>query len=247
MAGVNGEPADPVIVERRDGWVSVTLSRPHRKNAMTGPMLDALADAVDRASADESVAAVVLAGADGAFCSGVDLTELQADPPHPWAATFGRSVQRAHLALYRCACPIVVALERYAINGGSALALAGDLIVAGDDAFVQIGEIRQGTVAPMNAAWLLLKSDESTLSRLALVGDRVPATRLHDLGVIHEIVPPGDVVDTAFAHAARLASYAPGASRATKAEIRSRTAVDPETWFRRSADGGLLGARQIRT
>lgn len=123
------EPTDPVLVEHHDGWAAVVLNRPHRRNALTGPMLDGLAAAIDDLSGDESVAATVLRGSEGAFCSGIDLTELQAG--HPWATTFHDSVRRAHLALYNCACPIVVALERYGINAGSSLALSGDIIVAG--------------------------------------------------------------------------------------------------------------------
>mgnify|MGYP001818525992 CR=1 FL=1 len=236
-----------VLFEQREGWVTIVLNRPHRKNAMTGPMMDLLADAIEAAGADEANAAVVLRGADGVFCSGVDLTELQASPPADWVPTFGESVRRAHLALFRCECPIVVALERYSINGSTALALAGDLGVAGDDAVMQIGEIRQGANMPMNAAWTLIKSDESTLARLALVGDRVPALRMAELGLVHEVVGAGDVIATAEAHAGRLASYPPGSARRVKAEIRRRLTIDPDTWFSSVPNDALLTADQVRS
>ena len=168
-------PEISIKVERADGWASVVLDRSRRRNAFTGPMLDQLADAVDALSADTSIAAIVLRGEGSAFCSGVDLTELQAQPPQPWVPNFGLSLRRAHIALYQCACPIVVALERFAINGGSALALSGDLIVAGQTAFLQIGEIHQGARMPMNAAWLRVKGHEHLMARLALIGDRCPA------------------------------------------------------------------------
>jgi enoyl-CoA hydratase/carnithine racemase len=183
---MNDEP--PVRVERSEGWASVVLNRPHRKNAITGPLMDQLGDAVTSLSADTSVAAIVIRGEGGAFCSGVDLTELQADPPHPWAKTFSDSVRRAHIALFNCACPIVVALERYGINAGTSLALSGDLLVAGERAFLQIGEIRQGAHIPMNAAWMQIKSNEHVLARMALLGDRVAGSELLPLGLVHKVV-----------------------------------------------------------
>ncbi|MEZ5230633.1 MAG: enoyl-CoA hydratase/isomerase family protein [Acidimicrobiales bacterium] len=147
-----------VEIERHDGWAAIVLNRPERKNALTGPLIDAVADAVDGLSDDQSVAAVVLRGSGGAFCSGIDLTELQAVPQHDWVPHFAASTRRMHIALFRCACPIVVALERYGINAGTSLALSGDLVIAGETSFLQVGEIQQGAAIPMNAAWLRLKS-----------------------------------------------------------------------------------------
>ena len=225
-------------------WVMVTLNRPHRRNAITGPMMDALGNAIDLASDYEEVAAVVLRGADGAFSSGVDLTELQAG--HPWGATFRESLQRTHLALYRCRCPIVVALERYGINASAALAMAGDLVVAGEGSFVQVGEIAMGARIPMNAAWVRLKAGENVLARMALMGDRIPAAELRDLGLVHHVVPDDQVIAAASAQAARLAGYPAGSARQIKADIRARQQIDPETWFSGPPSPSLLSASQLR-
>ena len=65
-----------ILVERNDGWATVVLNRPQRRNALTRPLLDQLATAIDQLSADESIAAIVLRGAEGAFSSGIDLTDL---------------------------------------------------------------------------------------------------------------------------------------------------------------------------
>ena len=237
---------DPVLVERHDGWAAIVLNRPERKNAMTGPMMDGLADALDELSADDSIAAVVLRGAAGAFSSGVDLTELQRDPAPDWVPHFSSAVRRAHLALFHCRCPIVVALERYGINGSTALAVAGDLVVAGESAFLQIGEIRQGARMPMNAAWMLLKAGETVLARLALMGDRVAADDLFRLGIVHEIAADDAVRDRAEAIAAQMAGYPAGSARGVKAEIRARLDIDPETWFRGVPSNALLTAEQVR-
>ena len=66
----------------------------------------------------------------------------------------------------------LVALERFAINGGAAFALAADLLVVGREAYLQVGEIRQGMAAPMNLAWLLARHPASVAEQIALTGRR---------------------------------------------------------------------------
>jgi len=79
-----GDGERVVRVEVNEGWAEVVLDRPQRKNALTGPLAVQLKDAVIRLNGDEEIAAIVLRGEGGSFCSGIDLKELQADPPHPW-------------------------------------------------------------------------------------------------------------------------------------------------------------------
>lgn len=236
-----------VLIERNDGWATVVFNRPERRNALTRTLLDQLATAVDALSADESVAAIVLRGAEGAFSSGIDLTDLQANTSPDAALALRSSVKRAHLALFNCKCPIVVALERYSINGSTAYALAADILVAGESAFMQIGEINQGARIPMNAAWLKLKVSETVLARVALMGDRVPAAEMQRLGVVHDLVPDTQVVSTAEAYAKRLAAHPTGSARNIKLDITQQRHVDPEVWFADTPSTALLTADQVRS
>lgn len=204
-----------------DGLATVELNRPARRNAIIPPMLDELAAAVDAASADDAVLALLLCGAGGAFCSGLDLDAYNADPPPPWAASGGDSTHAAHSALARCEVPIVVALERYAINGGAAYALAGDLIVAGESAWLQVGEMIQGMPAPMNLAWLTTKYPESVTARVVYSGERIPGPELHTMGIAHRVVADDEVRAAAHALAARIAASPNGTPRPMKAAIRT--------------------------
>ena len=210
-----------------DGLATVELNRPARRNAIIPPMLDALAGAIDTASGDEAVQAVLLCGAGGAFCSGLDLDAYNADSPPPWATTGGDSAQAAHTALARCAVPIVVALERYAINGGAAYALAGDLIIAGESAWLQVGEMIQGLPAPMNLAWLTTKYPESVTARVVYSGERIPGPELHAMGIAHRVVADDAVRAEATAFAQRIAASPNGTPRPMKAAIRTLYGRDP--------------------
>ena len=247
---MTAEPAvegDGVVVDRAEGYATITLDRPHRKNALTGPVFVALAAAVEELGADDDIAALVLRGAGGGFCSGIDLTELQADPPHPWAPQLGELARQAHIALYRCPCPIITAVERFAINAGAALALAGDLVVVGESGFVQIGEIIQGARIPMNAAWVRLRASESVLARLAFTGDRVTGAELGSLGLATHVVADAAVLDTATALAHRMASFPAGSSRNIKTDVRELASIDPDTWFFARRSDALLSADQVRS
>lgn len=229
-------PGPDVLLERTGARADIILNRPDRKNAVIGPLAAELAAAIREASADDSVNAIVLQGAGGAFCSGLDLKEFRADPPPPWLGSFSELWRGVHLALYRCPKPVIGALERYAINGGSSLALGCDLLIAGDSAFIQVGEVQMNSAAPMNMAWLAIRHSEAVAARLALIGDRVSAQELLRLGVATEVVPDDHVVARARELADTIAAYPPGAAATIKTAYR-RLGPGPtaEAWFDRGA------------
>lgn len=224
---------ETILIAREGARAEIILNRPERKNALIGPLAVELEAAVNALSADDSVAAIVLRGAGGAFCSGLDLKEFNADPPPPWLSGFSAQWRRVHVALYNTPKPIIGALERYSINGGSALALACDILVAGDNAFLQVGEIQMGRAAPMNLGWLRARHPESVISRLTLIGDRVPALELLRLGVVTEIVPADEVVDRARAIADAIAGFPHGSGAVIKASFKRPPA---EVFFPAAAD-----------
>ena len=237
----------PVIVERTSERVAhVVLNRPGRRNALTGPLADAMLDAIQTLSADDEVTVIVIRGAGDAFCSGLDLKEFSAEPPADWVADFGTTWRRVHEALFDCPKIIVGALQRAAVNGGAALAFACDLLVAGDESFVQVGEIQQGMAAPMNMAWLRLRYDEATAGRLALIGDRVAGPELVRLGVAFSSVPDNRVLAAVGELTERLASHDPTGVARIKASLR-RTVVTAtaQEWFAGAvAADPMGGARQ---
>lgn len=233
---------DPLVRRTdHDGVAVVELNRPHRKNAMTGPLMAALADTMEAIAGDETVQSVVLAGAGGAFCSGLDLDEFNADPAPTWMPDFADTLRRAHVSLAACPAPVVVALERYAINGGAALALAGDLIVVGVDSWLQVGEVRLGMAAPNNLAWLIPRYPLATVLQIVTHGARLPGPRLLQLGVAYEVTPEGDTRARALELATELARFPPGAGRQMKqATLRVAATADPDDWF---GTVGRLGTR----
>jgi len=237
-----------VLVEhRRDRVVHIVLNRPERRNALIGPLADELAETIETLNADPDISVLVVRGAGGAFCSGLDLKEFAADPPPAWVPEFGGKWQRVHRALFDSEKVVVGALERAAVNGGAALALACDFLVAGESAFVQVGEVQQGMPAPMNMAWLRLRHSEALAARVALLGDRIHGPELVRLGLAFESVPDDRVVAAADELAERLAPHDPSGIRRIKVSLRRTVVADSaEEWFARSLNADPLAGVRLQ-
>ena len=221
-----------VLLERHEGWAEIVLNRPDRRNAIDGALADGLLEALAAVQADATLRAVVLRGAGGAFCSGLDLKAFGATPQLAWVPGFGVHWRSVHVALASLRPVLLVALERFAINGGAALVLAGDLAVCGEGAFLQIAEIRLGMAAPNNLAWLRLRHPESVAARLALTGDKVGAAELLALGVVNEVVADDAVLSRCRVRAAEIASFPAAGVAAIKPALRAAwMGTSPEAWF----------------
>lgn len=216
-----------VLVERHGARVDITLNRPERRNAITQELAVALRDAFLGLDAD--VGCVLLRGAGGSFCSGIDLKaagdDLKNEPLTEWTSV--------HAAIYKCKAPVIVALERHAINAGAALALSADVVVAGEGSFLQVGEIAMGVPAPMCQAWLHLRHSVAVADRITLVGDRIGAADLLRMGVVSEVTADDRVIQRAIELADVIAGH-PTRGRAGVSKVwrTLRGEIeDPDRWF----------------
>ena len=214
-------------------WGEVMLNRPERKNAITGPFGEQLAEAFEILQQDSEVQTILLYGAGGAFCSGLDLNAFNAEPAPAWVEDFQSIWRRAHASLFNCTKPIIGALERYAINGGAALSIACDYLVAGEKAFLQVGEVQIGMAAPYNMAWLNLRHSEQVIAEVAFIGDRLSGTELVRLGLANESVADDQVLATARGLCQRMADFPVGTPQKIKVGMRARVDESADEWFDR--------------
>ncbi len=232
-----------VLTERHGARADLVLNRPDKRNALIVPMMAQLRDAFLAVAADDTIHAVLVRGAGGALCSGLDLRAINADPKPAWVPDLPRVWREANVAMALCPKPMVCALEKYAINGGAPIAFACDFLVAGQSAYILVGEVQRGMAAPNNLAWLQGKYGEAIALRFALLGEPVPAIELLRLGIAHAVVPDDEVLAQATALADKLAAAPPGAAQAIKQAIRalgSSGLSDPATWFAKAQQGAKL-------
>ena len=238
--------ADEVVLERHEGWAEIVLNRPATRNAINGPMGVLLEQHARAVNSDPAINAVLLRGAGGAFCSGLDLKAFNAEPPPDWLDNFQTIWRGAHRALFDMKPALIVALERYAINGGAALALAGDLLVMGEESFLHVGEVQQGMGAPYNLAWLRLRHSEALTAKVALLGRRLNGPGAVALGIATESVADADVLENARQMAQALATYPEGATAHIKATSRAYSVEDADDWFDRAFQSGTAPSQRPR-
>ena len=219
---------DAVSVEVDGGVAVITIDRPQARNAVNEQVASGIAAAVDELDPRPDVVAMILTGAGGTFCAGMDLKGfLAGENPMAGGRGFGGITQRPP------ATPVVAAVEGYALAGGFELALACDLIVASEEATFGLPEVTRGLVAAAGGLIRLPRQIPYHLAmEIALTGGRVPAGRLHQAGLINRLVPAGEALGAARALAAEGAANAPLAVAATK-----RIIVESAGWPAEEAFG----------
>ncbi|MEJ7781038.1 MAG: crotonase/enoyl-CoA hydratase family protein [Solirubrobacteraceae bacterium] len=227
---------DPVLTQRHDSLLLITLNRPEARNAINTAMAEGVAAALDELDADDALKAGVLTGAGRSFCAGMDLKAFVAGE-RPWVGDrgFAGIVQRASRK------PLIAAVEGFAVAGGFEIALACDLLVAARNAKFGVPEVRRSLVAAGGALLRMPQRMPYALAmELALTGDQIEAQRGHELGIVNRLTEPGEAVDVALKLAERIAANGPLALAATKEILqaqrdwsqeefweRQRTIVDP--------------------
>ncbi|MFD2090736.1 enoyl-CoA hydratase/isomerase family protein [Blastococcus deserti] len=204
---------------RVDGGVAVvTLDRPEVRNALDWAAWEALGRAVEECDRDD-VRAVVLTGGDRWFSAGGDVSSMGqgADGGVAAPAARVRVAHRAVRALTRCRVPVVAAVEGFAVGAAWGLVLACDLVVASREAFFAAPFNERGLVADAGLAWSLPRHlGHQRAAELLLLGERLPAPRAHELGLVTRLAEPGQAGNQALALAARLAAGPADAVRLTK-------------------------------
>jgi enoyl-CoA hydratase len=203
---------EPVLTERRENVLVITLNRPEVRNAVNAALAEGVAHALDALDEDPELSVGVLTGAGGFFCAGMDLGAF-VKGESPWYGDRGF----AGIAQRAARKPLIAAVEGFAVAGGMEIALACDLIVAAQGAKMGIPEAKRSLVAAGGALLRLpRRMPYHVVMELALTGDPMPAERFHEFGLVNQISEPGEAVADALALAQRLAANGPLALAASK-------------------------------
>jgi enoyl-CoA hydratase/carnithine racemase len=205
---------------------TITLNRPQRRNAFTAAVVDAWAAALLAAQADDQVRAIILTGAGGNFCSGVDLDEFMVDKtPLQQKLFLTGHVHRVARALQEVDKPVLAAVEGAAVGAGMDMALMCDYRIAGRAARFSEGYVRIGLVPGDGGCWLLPRLVGSSRAlRLLWTGDFVDAEAALALGIVDEVVD--DPRKTVREFAQSLAGRPPQAVRMIKRAVRQGAGHD---------------------
>jgi len=218
------ETGTPEVLCRLEARVaSVTLHRPEARNALTLEMKQALARLVPALGADPRVGCVLLTGSGGAFCAGGD-TKLMAREGKPASPEDRkRQLRWEHgiiAALFELEKPTLAALTGPAAGAGFALALACDLRIAAQSAFVTAAYAKLGLSGDYGGSWFLTRLVGPARAReIYFTGERLDARECERLGIVNRVVADSDLAREAGALAQRIAAGPPIALRYMKENL----------------------------
>lgn len=206
-----GDAAEHIAVSCEAGVATVELTRPDKHNAISYAMWQAFARLFPVLAADDDVEVVLLRGTDGGpFSAGADIAEFQTLRSDPEGAhAYGEAVEAGEQAIIGFPKPTVAAIEGFAIGGGTQLAVACDLRVCGSDSRFGVTPAKLGIVYALPSTARLVETVGPAWARwILLTGDLVDSATALRIGLVHEVVEPGTVLDRARALAATVASRA---------------------------------------
>lgn len=222
-----------VRVERVDGVVTITLDRPHRKNAVTPDGWVRLGEIYSEIELGRD-SVVVITGADSTFCAGADLIE---DPAATDPLVGMNVVGRTCSSVFRCPVPTIAAVDGAAVGAGMNLALACDFVIATDRTRFSEIFIERSLSVDFGGSWLLPRLvGMARAKQLIMLGDFISGSEAHRLGLIHDVVAPEELQSAAGALAARLGAKPPRALSMSKSlingsfEVGLEHALDDEAW-----------------
>jgi len=210
-----------VSVAIQERVMRIELARVEKKNALTGAMYGALADALKAADADAAVRAVLIHGARDCFTAGNDLQDFLSRPAGGASPAF-----RFISSLPKLAKPLVAAVGGPAVGIGTTMLLHCDLVYAAPGARFQMPFVPLGLV-PEAASSLLLPmiAGYQRAAELLLLGQPFSAEKAHAAGIVTEIVPEAELLERAMAGATAVAALPPASVRLTKQLMKRQLAA----------------------
>ena len=214
-----------LIYEVEDHVATVTLNRPEAMNALTRSLYAQLEQAFRDAHRDPEVRCVIVTGTGRAFCSGDDVKQIMLGEQRDETTQRLRDVRPrptpAAAAILECDKPVIAAVNGPAVGWGMDLTLFCDIRIASESA--KFGElfIKRGLVSDLGGLWRLPSVvGPSKAAELLFTGEVIDAQEALRIGLVSQVVPPGELLPAARAMASKIAANPPIAMRYMKEGLR---------------------------
>jgi enoyl-CoA hydratase/carnithine racemase len=242
---------DELLAEVLEGVALVTLNRPASRNALSDTLSPALRRLIPRLAEDPEVRCLLLTGAGTAFCAGGDVKGMggpsrRADAPTRFEDVVADQTERQRAltgALYALPFPTLAALPGAAAGAGLSIALACDLRIAAESAFVTTGFANVGLAGDYGASFFLTQLVGTAKAReLFFSAERVDARSCEALGIVNRVVPDDALLDEALAWARQLAAGPTVAYEHMKANLDRALRTDLSECLAHEAEGTVRSA-----
>ncbi|SDM41330.1 Enoyl-CoA hydratase/carnithine racemase [Methylobacterium phyllostachyos] len=199
----------PILLRNdADGVATLTLNRPHARNALSMALMEALQDALDAIRDDPTVRVVILQGAGPAFCAGHDLKEMRADPSRAATEAVFRTCARLMLSLTRLPQPVIARVHGIATAAGCQLVATCDLAICTEAARFATPGVQIGLFCSTPMVALSRAVSRKVALEMLLVGEPIDAQEALRIGLVNRVVPEAELDAAIGALAARIAGKA---------------------------------------
>lgn len=221
---------ETVRYRREDAVAVVTIWRPDAMNSFNTALRRDLHTALQRAAKDDSVRVVVLTGEGRSFSAGADLKDIESPKP------VDEILQQEYRPVLECIAtmrqPVIAAVGGSAAGIGMTFALACDLLVMADNAFLMSAFSNISLLPDGGLNWFLVQQlGYRRAYQLAIEAERIPAARCVELGIANRVVPAGSLLEETLAWAHALSDRAPLSLAATKVAMRHAVSHDWASTF----------------
>jgi len=209
----------PDILITDDGPIrTIRMNRPDKKNALTLPMYEAMAAAIEEAGARAATRCLMIAGAPSAFCAGNDIGDFVGASR---SGALGAPVLRFLHALARCEKPLVAAVQGAAVGVGTTMLLHCDHVVAATDAHLATPFVALGLLPEAGSSLLAPRlMGQARAFSLLVMGEPLTAEAAKQAGIVNTVVPVAEVDARALAAARAIAALPPQAVLASRRLMR---------------------------
>ena len=225
-----------------DSIATVRLNRPEKLNAFTFTMIERIRDAVERATADESVVAIIITGTGRAFSAGLDTGDLarstEGGTPASSRAAAPDELPALFSYLLRVPKPVLAAVNGVAAGGGFVLAMMCDLRFAASEASFTTVFSKRGLIAEHGTAWLLPRIvGTSRALDLLWSSRRFDANEAYRIGFVDRLAPREKLLEETRAYLRELAAnISPNSIAVIKSEVYRHWSLAMEPAFRDADD-----------
>jgi enoyl-CoA hydratase len=214
---------------REDGIAIVTMSHPP-VNALTVQGWFDVAAALDAAGANQRVKVVILRAEGKGYNAGVDIKEMQNTTGFDALIGANKGCYAAFKAVYECPVPVIAAVKGFCVGGGVGLVGNADIVVASDDAYFGVPEVKQGALGA--ATHMARLVPQQMMRALYFTATTIPATELHRFGSVFRIARRDELDDAALEVAASIAEKDGRVIRAAKEALNGIEPVDVNKSYR---------------
>jgi len=228
----------------------ITFNRPSVLNALRTSLLAEVSQALSELESDPDVRAIVITGAgEKAFAAGADIAELNALPTAGHGADQARLGQALTRKIERLRTPVIMAINGFALGGGCELAMAGDILIAAENAKFGQPEVNLGLIPGYGGSQRMTRLvGKGMATYLCLTGEMIDAHEAFRIGLVQKVVPLADLMNEAKRVAAVIASKAPLAIAACKRAINNgaHLSIDDALEIEALEFGTLIGTEDIK-